>query len=171
MVPAGIISGLVVIMAAPDLALRNLGVGHRRLGLARLLVDLVHRFLSGSADSGRGLRASAAVGLGQFDAVGRFVDRGRGGVELPRLDVVGGIGIVIVVIGILVGFEFADEDGRVGEAADLGRGVVHAAEVLSKEEGSARRNGRQGYNAYVRIKLQINCELVSEINKYNATNR
>ena len=171
MVPAGIISGLVVIMAAPDLALRNLGVGHRRLGLARLLVDLVHTLHRAAAGIGRRLGASAAVGLGQFDAVERFVDGRRGGVELPRLDVVGPVDIALVIVGIFVGFKFADEDGRVGEAADLGRGVVHAAEVLSKEEGSARRNGRQGYNAYVRIKLQINCELVSEINKYNATNR
>ena len=135
MIPARVVPGLLVVVSAADLALRNLGIDHRPLGLARLLVDLVHRFLRASAGSGRGLRASAAVGLGQFDAVGRFVDRGRGGVELPRLDVVGGIGIVIVVIGILVGFEFADEDGRVGEAADLGRGVVHAAEVLPDERG------------------------------------
>ena len=135
MVPAGIISGLVVIMAAPDLALRNLGVGHRRLGLARLLVDLVHTLHRAAAGIGRRLGASAAVGLGQFDAVERFVDGRRGGVELPRLDVVGPVDIALVIVGIFVGFKFADEDGRVGEAADLGRGVVHAAEVLPDERG------------------------------------
>jgi hypothetical protein len=45
-----------------------------------------------------------------------------------------GIGIVVIVVGIFVGLEFADEDGRIGEAADSWRGVVHAAEVLSNEE-------------------------------------
>ena len=138
MVPARVAAGLVVAVAAADLALRNLGINQSRLGPARLLVDLVHALLRAAAGTGRRLGASAAVGLGQFDAVERIVDGGGGRVELPRLDVVVGVGIAIVVIvGIFVGLEFADEDGRVGEAADLGRGVVHAAEVLSNEEGGA----------------------------------
>ena len=141
MVPARVAAGLVVVVAAADLALRDLGIDHRRLGLARLPVDLVHGLLRAAAGTGRRLGAPAAVGLGQFDAVERIVDGGGGRVELPRLDVVGttagGITVVVVIVGIFVGLEFADEDGRVGEAADLGRGVVHAAEVLSNEEGGA----------------------------------
>ena len=140
MVPARVAAGLVVVVAAADLAPRDLGIDHRRLGLARLLVDLVDGLLRTSPGTGRRLGAPAAVGLGQFDAVERIVDGGGGRVELPRLDVAVGVGIgiaFIVVVGIFVGLEFADEDGRVGEAADLGRGVVHAAEVLSNEEGGA----------------------------------
>jgi len=138
MVPARVAAGLVVVVAAADLAPRDLGIDQSRLGLARLPVDLVDGLLRTSAGTGRRLGASAAVGLGQFDAVERIVDGGGGRVELPRLDVAVGVGIAfIVVVGIFVGLEFADEDGRVGEAADLGRGVVHAAEVLSNEEGGA----------------------------------
>ena len=140
MVPARVAAGLVVVVAAADLAPRDLGIDQSRLGLARLPVDLVHGLLRAAAGTGRRLGASAPVGLGQFDAVERIVDGGGGRVELPRLDVVVGVGIafvVVIVVGIFVGLEFADEDGRVGEAADLGRGVVHAAEVLSNEEGGA----------------------------------
>jgi len=138
MVPARVAAGLVVVVAAADLAPRDLGIDQSRLGLARLPVDLVDGLLRTSPGTGRRLGAPAAVGLGQFDAVERIVDGGGGRVELPRLDVAVGVGIAfIVVVGIFVGLEFADEDGRVGEAADLGRGVVHAAEVLSNEEGGA----------------------------------
>ena len=132
MVPARVAAGLVVVVAAADLALRDPGIDQGRLRLARLPVDLVHGLLRTFAGIGRRLGAPAAVGLGQFDAVERIVDGGGGRVELPRLDVVVGVGIIGigVIVGIFAGLELADEDGRVGEAADLGRGVVHAAKVL-----------------------------------------
>ena len=155
MVPARVAAGLVVVVAAPDLALRDLGIDQRRPGLARLLVDLVDRLLRAAPGIGRRLGASAPVGLGQFDAVERIVDGGGGRVELPRLDdvVVGTVGIasvVAVIVDIFIRFKLADEDRRVGEAADLGRGVVHAAEVLLRyEEGGACTYGKQGYNMYM----------------------
>ena len=155
MVPARVAAGLVVVVAAPDLALRDLGIDQRRPGLARLLVDLVDRLLRAAPGIGRRLGASAPVGLGQFDAVERIVDGGGGRVELPRLDdvVVGTVGIasvVAVIGGIFIRFKLADEYRRVGEAADLGRGVVHAAEVLLRyEEGGACTYGKQGYNMYM----------------------
>ena len=134
MVPARVAAGLVVVVAAPDLALRDLGIDQSRLRLARLLVDLVDRLLRAAPGIGRRLGAPAPVGLGQFDAVERIVDGGGGRVELPRLDgVVATVGIasvVAVIGGIFIRFKLADEYRRVGEAADLGRGVVHAAEVL-----------------------------------------